>query len=330
MNDTVKENFQWSTRINQEHVDDLFVRRFGESYNEYRRIWNKSGPDNLPEFPVHLDIETIDACNLRCTHCFRHDDLKKSLGMENVNSGGRFPLEKLAKILDEGKCWGLNSVNFGFSGECAVNVDFIKMIEYADAADVIDIRSITNGLPLNEEKIEAIVESPIRIFSFSVDAGTAESYQKLKGVDGFDKLVRLVKHAYAYKKKLNRDFPLIRVSYYPSPETAGEEKLFISIFRDYVDFIDIQEFKDVRHLGNHELRTDCKMPFRRLAIFADGRVAPCCSLYSNNLIVGNINEQSLKEIWDGDEINALREELIEGNLRPVCEACLKSVGSVED
>jgi radical SAM protein with 4Fe4S-binding SPASM domain len=132
------------------------------------------------------------------------------------------------------------------------------------------------------------------------------------------------------KINLGLEFPLIRVNYYPSPETAGEEDLFVNIFRDHVDFIDIQEFKDVRHLGDHELRSDCKMPFRRLAIFADGRVAPCCSLYSNNLIVGNINEQSLKEIWDGYKINTLREELVEGKPRPVCEACLKSVGSVAE
>ena len=189
------------------------------------------------------------------------------------------------------RVWGLKSINFGFSGECAVNVDFIKMVEMADAADVLDIRSITNGLPLNEKKMEAIIESPIRIFSISVDAGTPESYKKLKGKDGFDKIVGLVKHAFSHKKKLGLEFPLLRVSYYPSPETEGEIDRFIEIFRDHVDFIDIQEFKDIRGLGENKKETICKMPFRRLAIFADGRVAPCCSLYSNNLIVGDIKNR---------------------------------------
>ena len=139
----------------------------------------------------------------------------------------------------------------------------------------------------------------------------------------------MVKHAFSHKKKLGLEFPLIRVSYYPSPETAGEIDTFIEIFRDHVDFIDIQEFKDIRNLGEHNKESVCKMPFRRLAIFADGRVAPCCSLYSNNLIVGNIKTQSLEEIWNGKEINKLREELSEGRPRSICETCLKSVGSVE-
>jgi len=147
--------------------------------------------------------------------------------------------------------------------------------------------------------------------------------------DGFDKLVHLVKHASNHKKKLGRNFPLLRVSYYPSPETTGEEQIFVNTFKNYVDFIDIQEFKDIRDLGNHDLRDDCRMPFRRLAIFADGRVAPCCSLYSNNVIVGNINEQSLKEIWDGEKINTLREELLSNNPRAICKTCLSSIGSVE-
>ena len=329
MSDTVEEKFQWSTRINQNHVDDMYLERFGDAYTQYRRQWNSAGPGNQPPFPVHLDIETVDACNLRCNHCFRHEDLKKSLGMEFVNSGKRFSLDILQRLLDEGKEHGLQSVNFGFSGECAVNVDFLKMVEMADAAGIIDIRSITNGLPLSEKKIEAIVESPIRIFSISVDAGTRESYQKLKGEDGFDKLVHLIRHAYAHKQKLGRAFPLLRVSYYPSPESAGEEELFIEIFRDHVDFIDIQEFKDIRHLDDHKLRSDCLMPFRRLAVFADGRVAPCCSLYSNSVIIGNIHEKSLKEIWDDAPITELRQELIEGRPSSVCTTCLTSLGSVE-
>ena len=323
------ENFQWSTRLNQEHVDNLYFERFGKAYTDYRALWNSSGPESLPPFPVHLDIETVDACNLRCNHCFRHDDLKKSLNMEFVNSGKRFPLDVLSRVLEEGERWGLNSINFGFSGECSVNVEFLKMVEMADKANILDIRSITNGLPLTEQKIEAVMESDIRIYSISVDAGTAESYKKLKGQDGFDKLVHLVKHASNHKKKLGRNFPLLRVSYYPSPETTGEEQIFVNTFKDYVDFIDIQEFKDIRDLGNHDLRDDCRMPFRRLAIFADGRVAPCCSLYSNNVIVGNINEQSLKEIWDGEKINTLREELLSNNPRAICKTCLSSIGSVE-
>ncbi len=328
MTENPTENFQWATRINQDRVDAAYLKRFGERYTAYRREWNAAGPGNRPAFPVHLDIETVDACNLRCKHCFRHDDLKQDLDMDGVNSGQRFPLDALARVLAEGRQWGLNSINFGFSGEWAVNVDYLKMIEMADRAGIIDIRTITNGLPLTEAKIEAIVESPLRIFSISVDAATPESYKRLKGVDGFDKIVGLVRHASRHKRKLGLDFPLLRVSYYPSPESAGEESRFIEIFRDLVDFIDLQEFKDIRHLGPHELRSDCLMPFRRLAIFADGRVAPCCSLYSNKLIVGNVNQNSLKEIWDSPEMETLRRELIDNRPRSICELCLSSVGTV--
>jgi len=201
------------------------------------------------------------------------------------------------------------------------------MIEMTDEAGIIDIRTITNGLPLTEEKIEAIIESPLRIFSISVDAGTAKSYEKLKGEDGFDKIVRLVKHAWNHKKKLGKDFPLLRVSYYPSPETAGEEDIFIDTFIDYVDFIDMQEFKDLRQVAEHELRTDCLMPFRRLAVFANGEVAPCCAFYSKKLIVGDVGKQTLKEIWNGDVVSKIREELIQNDFNSVCEECLNSVGA---
>jgi MoaA/NifB/PqqE/SkfB family radical SAM enzyme len=46
---------------------------------------------------------------------------------------------------------------------------------------------------------------------------------------------------------------------------------------------------------------DCAEPWGQVTIYSDGTVAPCCNTVDRNLPVGNINKNSLTEIWNGPE-----------------------------
>ena len=75
---------------------------------------------------------------------------------------------------------------------------------------------------------------------------------------------------------------------------------------------------------------DCKAPFHSATVYADGSVIPCCTFQGKNLTLGNINgipelnipAQSLKELWNGEKINELREQFRTGKLNIVCQYCL--------
>ena len=319
------ENLQWTKRLNQEKVDSAYLKIFGQKYTEYRYLWNKSGNDFLPDFPIHLDMEVIDSCNLSCGYCFRDREVASTMGID-INTGVKFPVQEYKDILSEGKKYGLKSINLGFSGECLMRDDICELIETARSYDVLDIRIITNATLLNKDMVDRLIETPLTLFSISVDAGSPETYKSLKGRDYFGHLEDIIKYLYARKKELKKEFPLVRASYYISPKNSFEQKMFLEEFQDYVDFIDFQEFKDLKKLKKHDMRVDCLMPFRRLSIFANGDVAPCCSFFSKKLIVGNINNMSLKEIWDSEIVNGIRKNLIERKPMAVCEECLQSVG----
>ena len=68
------------------------------------------------------------------------------------------------------------------------------------------------------------------------------------------------------------------------------------------------------------------MPFQRLAIFANGDVAPCCSFFSKKLIVGNITQSSVKEIWDSKIMKGIRKGLENKGPSKVCGECLQTIG----
>jgi MoaA/NifB/PqqE/SkfB family radical SAM enzyme len=58
-------------------------------------------------------------------------------------------------------------------------------------------------------------------------------------------------------------------------------------------------------------RVRCLNPFRWLEVGDAGEVTPCCSpWFKGNL--GNINEQSMQEIWNGERYRALRAAMYEG------------------
>jgi hypothetical protein len=46
---------------------------------------------------------------------------------------------------------------------------------------------------------------------------------------------------------------------------------------------------------------------------ADGNVVPCTQISNNELVMGNINENTLEEIWNGKKYKDLRKMHISGN-----------------
>ena len=64
----------------------------------------------------------------------------------------------------------------------------------------------------------------------------------------------------------------------------------------------------------------------------DGSVPTCCLDAHLQNKLGNLNEQSLHEIWNGDQINRWRIAHIEGRFNesgPLCDTCnWKSAGSM--
>ncbi len=57
----------------------------------------------------------------------------------------------------------------------------------------------------------------------------------------------------------------------------------------------------------------CPVPFTTLILNPNGDVG-CCRERTNREVLGNIKEQSIEEIWNGEEMRAWRREFIEGNV----------------
>jgi MoaA/NifB/PqqE/SkfB family radical SAM enzyme len=66
----------------------------------------------------------------------------------------------------------------------------------------------------------------------------------------------------------------------------------------------------------------CLRPFRQLYISCKGTVPQCCADYLQINIVGDVNNQSLMEIWTGEPLAELRTSLLgKSPLNDICTVC---------
>lgn len=70
--------------------------------------------------------------------------------------------------------------------------------------------------------------------------------------------------------------------------------------------------------------TFCMMPWVHLHVTQYGTVTPCCQApWQEEHAFGDINKQSIKEIWQGSKIKAFRKNILEGKVDKRCESCFE-------
>jgi len=127
--------------------------------------------DYLP--PISVNLYLTNLCNHNCWHCLNWGWRQKS--------PASMPPGHALKLADFFREWGIKSVCIG-GGESTLH-DELALVLYRLKENDIQIGIATNGgSHLTEEKLKAMAECCDWI-GFSVDAGDAQTYSKIHGVD---------------------------------------------------------------------------------------------------------------------------------------------------
>lgn len=296
-----------------------FVETFGEEYLAYRRAWDHAGPAWLPEFPLHIDFQLMDLCNMSCTFCPRDEPVLKAMGAEDLlNRGTKMPLEAFKKVIDEGERHGLRAINLGATAEPLIHSDVVEMVRYARQRGVFDIRMITNGLLLKEKMIRRLYEAGLTYLGVSVDAWNPETYRKVRKND-LSKVVSHAQLAMQIRREMGLKFPRIRVSFVNSPEAKSEFSEFLEFWKSRVDFVELQDYDDFISPPSN-FHFTCTEPYRRLMVWASGIVG-CIAWTAERYPYGHLHGQSIKECWDSVAAQDLRESFKTKSYNPMCMGC---------
>ena len=318
----------------EESLKDELIKKYGERYSKYRKnylsIINDDDHKIKTEYPTTVVLELVNRCDLECVMCYQgfRNDAEKFTVDETI----------LDKIFNDFKKNKLSALMLTAS-EPLLYKHFDKVLKRAEEAEIMDVFIFTNGNLLNEKNSRLILNSCVTRLFVSIDAATEETYNKVRipvskrllEENRLSKLENNVKNFIKLKNDLNKRLPLTRVSFVALKENSHEVELFKSKWENIVDSVEIQRetsikvYDKIKNYRGKELKNyNCNKPWGDMAIYSNGLVGPCCNLVGRKTPIGNIKDNSIKEIWNGSKMTELRNGFKNNNPNDVCKSCIES------
>ena len=261
----------------------------------------------IGKYPLDVIAETSNICNLRCIMCFQSDE---ALPVSKTTKVPLMTMDTFKKIVDECARYRLPALKLSWRGEPMLNRNFTEMLRYAKSKGILEVTSLTNGTLMDETICRQIVDAKMDQLIISIDGFTKETYEKIRVGADYDVVLNNVKNLIGIRGKLKK--PFIRLQYTESDINRHETMEFYQYWKNRVDEISISYCQD---FGSPEKNSPenvpiheycCQQPFQRLVIMTDGNVCVCATDIIGSLIIGNIHDSSIKELWNSKKINEIR------------------------
>ncbi|MBU2703215.1 radical SAM protein with 4Fe4S-binding SPASM domain [Sporomusaceae bacterium BoRhaA] len=268
--------------------------------------------------PFLVYVDPASVCNFQCEFCASGD---REAIRKNGHGRGIMDYELFKKIVDDMSAFKdkIKVIRLFKEGEPLMNPRLPEMIRYAKKSGIFEsIDFTTNGSLLNPQKNLEIIEAGLDSITISVEAMSSDKYLMIaKANINFDEYVANIKHFYNNKKKC-----IIYIKILKNYLDDGEEDLFYKTFSNIADQVfverivpnwpeyDMSKFNknfDLNLYGKEIVKKEvCPHIFYSLAINVTGSVSACCTDWQQNLIVGDINKETLNDIWHGKALYELR------------------------
>ncbi|MPQ32550.1 radical SAM protein [Clostridium estertheticum] len=287
--------------------------------------------------PFTIMIDPGNVCNFKCKFCPTSDkELLKTVNRPD----GIMEFDLFKKAVDDIKKFDkkLKKLFLYKDGEPLLNRNLGAMLKYAKDKDISQSLDLTtNGSLLNKEKAIEIIESGLDKIRISVESISDEKYKLITDTDvKYSTIKKNVE--YLYKEKTKRKSKLhIHVKTLDINLSEEEKQKFIDDFSNISDSIYIYplmgwsyseskdftlgiEVKDSESLHINYDRQVCPESFYNLAVNFNGLVSVCCVDWSWGTIVGDIKNESLIDIWNGEKLKDFRIKHLNGQ-RSKIKAC---------
>lgn len=254
--------------------------------------------------PTKINFESSTSCNSMCTFCPRYIMTRNK---------GEMSDELFYKIIKEGKEMGVTNYSPFLNGEPFVFPRIWDWLDYMEKEGV-GVGLYTNGEFIDVDRI--IKYKNIRYINCSINAATKETYDKVMRRPNYERVVKNVNEL--YKKA---PF-MVRSSMVVTEDNIHEVEQFKKMYRraHVVGFYDWTGDKHDKYSRKGE-KEPCYVLLHQMFILWDGRVVACCPDYDAKLVIGDMNKDSLKDIWANNQW--MRDKHAEGKWDdiPVCKNC---------
>lgn len=270
-----------------------------------------------PAFPRQVRLEPVHGCFLNCSFCPLSGEENREITLMTE--------ELFSKILDEITENQVSQVSFGLHGEPTMHPSLVDWIRRTRRnLPKAKINMLTNGFIIEEsqncEPINELFEAGcsgivLDLYGKKIDelfeAHKAEITAHI--ADSSEENIWSSKH----KQLLSVNHPI----------TANfNEEHNVRTFDTQGGSVKYDRWKkfgvDVSALPVFQT---CKELNKYIAIRANGKVKVCCSDGSNAFPLGDINKQTIKEVWQSEKADMVRYALHRGrrDIIPACYSCTR-------
>ncbi len=288
--------------------------------------------------PTSIALEPANICQLRCPEC--------PVGQGIYRKKGAFlDLALLDKILDESAPYA-HTIIFYFQGEPLLHAQLPEMIRRAKQKHFYTYLS-TNLQAITPTLAHNLIAAGIDHIVASIDGITQASYETYRQGGSLDKAMQglrlLQQEKKAQKKHVVLEWQCLKLATNEHEWQEIQER-YKSLGADTLTFKTAQLYdyehgnplmpsqeRDSRYkrIGDKyvlkkRMNRRCRRLFFNCVIDVHGNVLPCCYDKEGKYALGNIQENSLRDIWLSAKSKAFRKQIAQQKDLDICSNCGES------
>lgn len=280
-------------------------------------------------FPLMVLPSVSNVCNSRCRHCWytANPSLRKRDGIPFM------PARLFRKIIDEvaEHKQPRPLIRITGTGEPFCMPDLAELIVYGCTKKHVRIAVISNGSLITPEMSARLIDAGIEALEVSVDAADATTYARIRPGLSFDVLLRNVEAMLKFRAAGSAKTKII-ISFVENPQDIDPDAVE-RFWRGRVDNVIRRKYLTYGQLSGKlcskktylpaNRRVPCPYPFERMVILASGNVTFCNFDVQDGYYMGNVNDQTIREIWRGDKFEVWRKLVLDLKFEevPLCAKC---------
>ena len=288
--------------------------------------------EGLRRIPRGLHVEGTNVCNARCVFCAYPQMERRKTTMS---------MEDFRKVVGDYLAMGGHHVSLTpIVGDPFVDKHLFERLDWLHGLEAVrGISFYTNAILMGAEKSERLMGYADKLHAHVSWGGfDAQTWNTIMGVRKFEEARDAVRAFLAIKERSGSPIRFTLALRCPDSACRGPlwEELDAARARGLVEIAPMSDYDswagkiaadDLERVGLTPRpmpykRGACELLFTKPVVLADGRVNACaCRDVEAELIVGDVRERPLAEVWAGDAITELIERHERGDYPDVCKRC---------
>ncbi|MCU0473743.1 MAG: SPASM domain-containing protein [Bacteroidales bacterium] len=292
-----------------------------------------TGRSVISGMPVSVSAELTNFCNLNCPECNSGSGVM-------TRSRGYMDIDLFSKLMEEISPFLFN-MNLYFQGEPMMHPKFFTFLRKCRE---INTTVSTNGHFLSEENAEKLVKSGLKKIIVSLDGFDQDTYSLYRKNGDINKVLEGIKNISEAKKRNSSSMKLVilflvnsnnehqikDIRHYAGRMNASLNLKSMQIInKDKIGFWlpAIRKYGRYEKDGNgyrikNRFPNMCARLWFNPVISWDGKVLPCCFDKDAEHVMGDLNEDSFSDIWNGPRYRIFRKSILsDRKMTEICRNC---------